>query len=367
MSRAFRIVTGFVLFSALGLAAAVAAWAFSVATDEDVIFFRSIAQVETGSQAWTPRIHGWVFEPEADSVVRRLLLKAFAKALGLPAGSEDQAIFNARASQFLVDSQRWKDVQVRVGQTTQTLPKTGANGHFEGPIQVPAGASQGPLPAWLRYAAVLPAGDPRRFEGAIQLVPPDGVGVISDIDDTIKITQVQDTMEMLRNTFLRPFRPVEGMPQAYNRWADAGAVFVYLSASPWQLYPPLAAFLDEQGFPRGAVQLKLFRPKDESFVNLAKSPEAYKIPAIEAVLARLPKRSFVLVGDSGEKDPEIYAEIARRHPGRVRQIFIRRVGGQGDDQARYDAAFKGVPGERWALFTDPAVLQQYNVLDRRAR
>jgi phosphatidate phosphatase APP1 len=68
-----------------------------------------------------------------------------------------------------------------------------------------------------------------------------------------------------------------------------------------------------------------------------------------------PKRRFILVGDSGEKDPEIYGALARSQPGRIVGIFIRDV--TGDAAARYEAAFRGVPRETWAVFKDPAEVQ----------
>ena len=64
-------------------------------------------------------------------------------------------------------------------------------------------------------------------------------------------------------------------------------------------------------------------------------------------------RSLVLVGDSGEHDPEIYGNVARMYPKRVRRIFIRAVKGEKKDDERFIKAFKGVPREKWLVFTDP--------------
>jgi phosphatidate phosphatase APP1 len=64
-------------------------------------------------------------------------------------------------------------------------------------------------------------------------------------------------------------------------------------------------------------------------------------------------RSLVLVGDSGEHDPEIYGNVARLYPKRVRRIFIRAVKGEKTDDQRFIKAFKGVPREKWLVFTDP--------------
>ena len=64
-------------------------------------------------------------------------------------------------------------------------------------------------------------------------------------------------------------------------------------------------------------------------------------------------RSLVLVGDSGERDPEIYGSVARQYPKRVRRIFIRAVKGEKPDDERFLKAFKDVPRDKWLVFTNP--------------
>ncbi len=71
----------------------------------------------------------------------------------------------------------------------------------------------------------------------------------------------------------------------------------------------------------------------------------------------------MLVGDSGESDPEIYGELARRHPDAVRLVSIRDVTGEGDDDVRYRAAFRDVPVERWRRFASPAELADVDVAE----
>lgn len=65
------------------------------------------------------------------------------------------------------------------------------------------------------------------------------------------------------------------------------------------------------------------------------------------------KRSLVLVGDSGERDPEIYGTVARLYPKRIVRIFIRAVKGEKDDDKRFAQAFRDVPREKWMIFRDP--------------
>lgn len=64
-------------------------------------------------------------------------------------------------------------------------------------------------------------------------------------------------------------------------------------------------------------------------------------------------RTLVLVGDSGEIDPEIYGFIARKYPKRIHRIFIRAVKGEKSDDKRFAKAFEGIPNEKWSIFTKP--------------
>jgi phosphatidate phosphatase APP1 len=158
---------------------------------------------------------------------------------------------------------------------------------------------------------------------------------------------------MFRSTFLDPFTAVPGMADVYRSWADkAKAQFCYVSASPWQLYLPLAEFVRSNGFPAGTFYLKQFRLKDENFWSLFQNPEKYKPVVIEPLMKRFPHRKFVLVGDSGERDPEVYGALARRYPGQVTRIFIRDV--TDDEPERFKRAFRDLPPPCWKVFRQPS-------------
>jgi phosphatidate phosphatase APP1 len=188
------------------------------------------------------------------------------------------------------------------------------------------------------------------------MVGPRGPSVICDIDDTIKDSQVSDKRALLRNTFLNEFRTVRGMPELYRRFAAEGAAFHFVSSSPWQLYPPLEAFSHAAGFPEASLELRRVHLKGLGALELVSDPMKTKSPAIESLLAAYPSRRFCLIGDSGEEDPEVYGESARRHPEQVACIFIRNVTHDTGDAARYRAAFRGVDPGRWHLFTEPEQL-----------
>jgi phosphatidate phosphatase APP1 len=187
--------------------------------------------------------------------------------------------------------------------------------------------------------------------------------VISDIDDTIKISNVLDKEKLLANTFIKEFRPVPGMVDAYRSWAKEGAIFHYVSGSPWQLYSFLNDFMVREGFPPGSFALRSFRVKDRTFFNLFASPEKSKIPIIETILSRYAGRQFVLVGDSGERDPEVYGEIARSHPKQIVHILVRNVPGSDVSKERLEKAFSGVALDRWKLFRDAGELLGVRIED----
>lgn len=333
-----------------------------VKEDEDVVLFPALASFDAKQDRWLVPVHGWIFEPEADSHLRRGALAGLRRAVGLPADSASGRVFVARARHFLVDNERGKKLTVHFGQDAFVLPASEKSGHFRGQVlltrqQVVAlQGSSSAAGGWLPFE-IRGRGE-RRFAGRFLPLGPVGTSLISDLDDTVKISQVADRKELLANTFQREFRAVPGMAEAYSRWVRDGAAVHYVSASPWQLYAPLSQFLTQAGFPAGEFRLKTFRLKDGSFFDLFASPEETKRQALLPILAAFPRRQFVLVGDSGEKDPEIYGRLAREQPERIIATFIRNVTDEKADSPRLKAAFAGVPRQRWRLFKDGSGLPQ---------
>src|SRR5688572_8597810 len=153
------------------------------------------------------------------------------------------------------------------------------------------------------------------------LVPPTRArfGVISDIDDTIVASHVTNKLKMILTVALsnaRTRKPFPGVAAFYRALhAGVNPVF-YVSKSPWNLYAPLLEYLEVQGLPLGPLLLR-----DFGF----SSNKKHKTEAIEHILAVYPRMKFILIGDSGEQDPEIYAAMVRKFPARIRAIYIRSV------------------------------------------
>ena len=177
-------------------------------------------------------------------------------------------------------------------------------------------------------------------------------GVISDIDDTVVWSDVGRKLRMLAMLMRgnartrKPFKGVAAFYQALHRGAggDEGNPVFYVSSSPWNLYTPLLDFLSVNGLPRGPLMLKdfgehlLFEPGDH---------RAHKRRCIEPVFATYPDLSFVLIGDSGEQDPEIYARAGPRPSrSRARDLHSQRDRGSGPHRGDRPAGRGGAAIER---------------------
>ncbi|MBI3900411.1 MAG: DUF2183 domain-containing protein [Gammaproteobacteria bacterium] len=199
----------------------------------------------------------------------------------------------------------------------------------EGYFKIAIAATEPLMPGWHVVAGYV---EGATTDGALLIVPAENtVGIISDVDDTIQVSDVTDKTKLFKNTVLKnPLQrqPVAGVARFYdslaarNRRPAAAPVF-YLSASPHQLQTSLQMFLQHNAFPRGVLLTK--RVTNDSTTEPLTDQVAYKTTKIEEIFARLPHVRFVLIGDDGERDPEIYNAIRKRHPQRVEAVWIRRV------------------------------------------
>lgn len=175
------------------------------------------------------------------------------------------------------------------------------------------------------------------FEGEI-LIPNANAkfGVISDIDDTIIHTGLTSRLKwrVVKNTFFKRAEkriPLDGAAEFYTELQkgksgeDCNPIF-YVSHSPWNLYHYLELFLRKNNFPKGSLLLRDFaNPIKNLFQPKTKGEKPEKQREILNILKTYPKLSFILIGDSGEHDPDIYLEIAEAHPERILAIYLRSV------------------------------------------
>lgn len=260
--------------------------------------------------------------------------------------SEEMKRFAERAGLFLADNNRRRRIEIQVGEQAWRMKRSQPNGHFRGELRLPSVSS-----GRVDFVAKVPQGDVRIFAGQAFLLPEQGLSVISDIDDTIRVTGVANRRKMLRSTFLEHFAGVPQMAELYRGWqARRQAAFHYVSASPWHLYPLLAEFLRSHQFPEGSFHLRDLRLMLGDLHRTLRPSSLIKLGHARRLMKQYPRRRFVLVGDSGESDPAIYARLFREFPQRVERILIRQVG---DDEARSCHALRQVPAKRWQLFATP--------------
>jgi phosphatidate phosphatase APP1 len=330
-----------------------------------VAVYDAYARIHPRHREWQMVIRGSVGTPRPDSIRRRLFLRIVQRALRFTDEQMASEVFQDRVRDFLMVPEKRCEIQVSLNGADVVLPKkTRSDGSFLSSVLLShsllsdfSTRLDSPQKTF-RIETVTVGGVEQEIEAEAELIPPEGVSVISDIDDTLKLSQVGDRLSLLANTFLRPFAPVPGMADVYRIWKEKGAVFHYVSSSPWQLHRPLRRFMYENGFPPGTFHLRPLRLRGPRIVELFMGRKSAKRRSIKGLLRWYPQRRFILIGDSGEKDPEIYGAFCRKFPQQVSRIFIRRIPGTTLDPDRLKRAFRRIPRNRWQIFDEPAELEQ---------
>ncbi|KAK0463293.1 hypothetical protein IW261DRAFT_1347935, partial [Armillaria novae-zelandiae] len=189
-----------------------------------------------------------------------------------------------------------------------------------------------------------------------------GFGIISDIDDTVKVSHVLDTVEFIKTTLFDNPEPVPGMPDLYASLTQTlnDPPFIYITGSPYQLFPFLCNFL-MTSFPksRGPIFSQNVILEDVAqVINVLSNPNDlldYKLSQIDRVHGIYPNKAFLTVGDSTQSDPEVYAEAYRKYGNFIQCIWIRQVDGANNSNERFTAAFTGVPKNKYRIYTDDEI------------
>ncbi len=325
-----------------------------IKADEQVVFFNTAAWRVAKTGYWQLPIHGWIYELHQSDLRAGAFASLLASQFQLELNAAAAPYFDRRTNLLIADNERNKRLVIRLGGRDHELPLSTENGRVSTLLKLPeAQVNAIANHDSIDYFAVTGRSERRRFEGRIRLLAATGVSVISDIDDTIKLTGVTDRRSLLENTFFKPFAAVPGMAELYRRLAARDVSLHFVSSSPWQLYQPLIEFMRDAGYPEGTLDLKSVRFRDQTLIELFKKGTATKPAQIEPWLQRYPGRRFILIGDSGEQDPEVYGGIWRRYPEQVISILIRNVDGSSAGDERYRQAFAGLATNRWQLFDDP--------------
>jgi hypothetical protein len=308
---------------------------------------------------WVVPMRVWVHDnrdtPFVEEMIERWAIGNFEADLQRPLEDDEKAHLLECLEGFIADDKSNESVEFSLaddpaGTVFRFRQHTTPNGLIEESVHIPDKlvreryAHRADGGRWLKITARTSDGH-GSGEGAIRFLESEGLSVVSDIDDTIKITHVPaGKRTVLRNTFLREFRAAVGMRERYLKFvAEAGesadVCFHYVSGSPWQLYGVLSRFLFEQEqFPAGTLHMKSLR-KNLTEPGAIESIRAFalggdlatldqKVRQITNLMIHLARRKFILVGDSGEKDPEVYRAIQKLFPRQVAKIYIRDVLGE---------------------------------------
>ncbi|MFO8001270.1 MAG: phosphatase domain-containing protein, partial [Marinilabilia sp.] len=161
------------------------------------------------------------------------------------------------------------------------------------------------------------------------------LGVISDIDDTVMVSHSTRTFKKLRLMLFKNARtrvPFEGVAAFYRALCkgrsdqpDPNPVF-YVSSSEWNLYDLLVDFFEFRGIPAGPLLLQELEHSIFHFWKSGGANHEHKLDKIRFLFSFFENIGFVLIGDSGQRDPELYLQLAREFPRRVKAVYIRCIG-----------------------------------------
>ena len=295
----------------------------------------SYAYVDVNSDELVIKVRGWVYESDANFATRFSFLTLLSAAIG-QINSEPSDI-EARIDPFLSESKENQLISVQIGTHYYDLSPSSGSGNFEDEVrlasaEVDALREEGILGDTVSYRVLLGRSDKRQITSDVKIIPNDTTVVISDIDDTIKVSEVYVSKEkLLENTFFKAPRAVESMLELFGQFEASHGVlnYMYVSGSPKQLLTVIETFLESSGFKHSAIYLRDFvlSPTASELYSFLDEDSTYrhKIASISMIMNDLPNASFILVGDSGEKDPEVYSALYSTFGEQIEGIYIRNV------------------------------------------
>jgi len=356
------------------------------ATDE-VWLMDSTAFFNTATNTWSSEIMAAYFHRDGGQEIADMVAEIAALLKMADNDAAKQTVAN-RIEPFINAIQAAKTVQVGLdigepgtrfstreaeekAKKVVTLGPSQDRGISLDEVAFPGGRDVYPDGVAVKSMGLLPSGS-LAAQMTTHFASQDGWGIISDVDDTIKVSEVRDRIKLLRHTFVDDQTAVPGMVELYHQLNDLlNPVWFYLSASPYNLYPVIRKFLLDH-FPLGQLVLRDMSWMElESFiVSLTVGTEGYKIDRMDRMHRWFPNRKMICIGDSTQKDPEAYAAVYKKYPGWIKKIYIRVVKGVNEreekdlnSKARFEKAFKGIPKDAWVTFEDPReVSQQLGVL-----
>ena len=217
-------------------------------------------------------------------------------------------------------------------------------------------------PGWGSVRLSMPDAEP--VEAPVRILDPEvRFGILSDIDDTVMVTALPRPLLAAWNTFVldeHARAAVPGMAVLYERLVTAhpGAPVFYLSTGAWNVAPTLTRFLSRHLYPAGPLLLTNWGPTQDRWFR---SGREHKRATLARLAKEFPDVRWLLVGDDGQHDPEIYREFAAAHPDNVAGVAIRRLSPTqsvlaGSLPAPAGRSSSGPIGQKWLSAPDGAGL-----------
>jgi phosphatidate phosphatase APP1 len=170
-------------------------------------------------------------------------------------------------------------------------------------------------------------------------------GIISDVDDTILVSHATQTLRKLRLILTKNAKtrlPFPGVPAFYRALCAgsktngiANPIF-FISSSEWNLYDFLVDFCETKGIPKGVFLLQNLKTGLRDFLRAGGGTHRHKLDKARHLLEVFPHTSFLLIGDSGQHDAHLYAELADEYPDRVLAVYIRDVTNNKNSETIYE-------------------------------
>lgn len=204
---------------------------------------------------------------------------------------------------------------------------TDHEGYYQAALPGPAQVDS----LWSNAAASLPDGSLLTPQPVLLVHPEAGIGVISDIDDTILHSGITNWKTAAQLTFLhnaRTRKPLKGVAKLYQalqagRDGQGRVPVFYVSSSPWNLYDLLEDFMELNAIPPGPIFLRDLGTDAGKFIKT--QGHGHKLERARELIQRFPKLRWVLLGDSGQADAELYTQAAEEFGDRIAAIYIRDV------------------------------------------
>lgn len=235
------------------------------------------------------------------------------------------------------DEVPFTEVVVRYGDK-EIRTNTDDEGYYH--VDFPTGATNRAGLVWKTASARSGSGDDEihAVHDVMAVSPGAEYGIISDLDDTVIHTGITSLLLAARLTFLenaKTRKPLDGVAELYaalqhgNSGTPTNPIF-YVSSSPWNLHDLLEDFLRLNDIPAGPILLRDVGIDRSKFIK--EKGHGHKADKALHLIDAFPSLPFILIGDSGQEDPAIYAEIVKERPGRVKAIYIRDVDPDADSE-----------------------------------